>query len=383
MKIKYDILFRIRLSHGYYVSGLSNDLILEPSPSCQRLLDQYGLIFRRVESGIAVYTRVVPNTSPPELFKPFSGSLKFSFIARLNNPYFYNFTNLPDHQLGQRIFYFSNLRDDQASGEKYLSDHIGAQRVGSAIQLVGKSIYNLALDSAVHAVETTLEDVFGNAKSPTPELDLPVADVVDTVQFNFANVGNMQPGRYQASYTNPQPAHAPISSDFYFEPGVKNSSAIGILEIYTDTNDLTDPSANQVPADYRMINANALTRSGADLDVLEADYFIRFEPRSLDWQYRIIRKPENSANILNLNEIGLDGDVAFDAPIISGDPTTDGQALVRSTTRVTMSEAAPSIQLVENSGDEQTPLADLPTPSPDHVLKEDSDDHYFEMYIYV
>ncbi|HED05073.1 MAG TPA: hypothetical protein ENI61_00130, partial [Ignavibacteria bacterium] len=51
MDINYEKLFEVKFSHNFYLNSISEDFKVEPSSRCSRLLKNYRIIPRKIESG--------------------------------------------------------------------------------------------------------------------------------------------------------------------------------------------------------------------------------------------------------------------------------------------------------------------------------------------
>ena len=90
---------------SYDISSL---ISLTPTIETQQKLKGYNLVFRNISTGFAIWTKVdqADNTVP---FIPLENDLCFTFLIRIKDSAFYNYTNLELDNLG-KINFFSNRR---------------------------------------------------------------------------------------------------------------------------------------------------------------------------------------------------------------------------------------------------------------------------------
>ena len=359
--IKYDVLFSCDVRHTYYTGGRSEDFVLLPTASCRQLLQQYGLIFRETAGGFKIFAPVVPETDPPELLKPFDGaSLKFTFLLALQNNRFGMVTNLPGYRPGRELFYFSNLFEDIDGEIRYLLDHQAAARVGDPI--TGIKTPNLAYEFAnpLSAAQFTLTDMFGigyTLPSPGFSYDEPV----DSYRHNLSKVPGMKRGRYLM--TDDQGGSLP----FYYDRDLYGRDVFGVIEIFTNTNDITDPANDLVPESYRFVENDAISGKG--------HYSLGFSSAERKWMYVCRKNPANSGNGLSVANLTVDGPVPFSNA--GGDDIEERRIL--SDDPIITAETPAAVELQHNG----IKIRDLPVPSPASRLAQENNEVFYQMYIYV
>ena len=127
--IQYKPLFKVDLLHLFFLNNglksffsmtateaakqldgydLNSFLSIAPTNETQEKLKGYNLVFKNTNSGFAVWTKVRSddNTIP---FIPLPDDLSFTFLMRVKDPVFYNYTDLKLDNQG-KINYFSNRR---------------------------------------------------------------------------------------------------------------------------------------------------------------------------------------------------------------------------------------------------------------------------------
>ena len=87
--IQYKTLFTISFLHDYFADGKLKKMIVEPTTKTRKILNQHKLIFKLSGNEISVIAQV--NSDKPII--NFGNFLKLSFTLKVNEPYFYNYTN--------------------------------------------------------------------------------------------------------------------------------------------------------------------------------------------------------------------------------------------------------------------------------------------------
>ena len=364
MKIQYKKIISLDLLHQYFNDDICKEFYVFPSQQTTFLINSFGWIMRPEETGFNLYARIVPETNPAELFTSVStDSFKLVFLLSINNPILFNITDLPSINPRNQVFYLSNLRDEQVGGKKLLGDQIAGSALGTGIRLITNYTLNYEFTTAVNSASFTLTDIFNNNYTfEGQSFTLPKpTDQTKVYQIDLTKVEPLPFGRYRLSDNHG--GHM----DFYFDTSLIGERIFAVIELYSDTLSFTNPSVNNVPGDYQYIVNNTINDKGR--------YAIQFESKTVDWQYTCIKKPENTSNGINLNNLTLTSAIGFPtAPVM-----VDGKAVFRSTNPVALSEAQQSVQLNNNG----TKILDLPNPDRRHQLLEDGTSQYIEMNIYV
>jgi|GEM_PF-2415011 len=364
MIIKYDILFEVEVRHTYYAETCAIDFDIEPTPECAELLSRLGFVFRRSNCGFKIFVQVVPETIPAQLTNPpGDGSQKFSFMMSLRNTYFGNISEIVAYKPSSQIFYFSNLYEDIEDDRRYLGDHIDGARVGNPIGFIKTREFNYSFPTPVNAASFELNDIFGNNyQLETPEFSFPnPSDETSIFQHKLGQVPGMKSGRFLM--TDNQAG----SQSFYHNPALYGKDIFGIIEIYSNTNDFTNPSNNLVPETYRFIENDALSGKG--------NYTVGFEASQIKWMYVCRKNQDNTGNGIGVENLTIEGPVLFSKS--GGDDIEERRIL--SDDPIPASDQPVNIILKHNG----IKIRDLPNPAMGSTLKTDNNEIYYEMYIYV
>ena len=90
--MRYQRLFEINIFHEYYQDKVCNDLIIEPTIECRKILNGHRLILKNKSNGIEVIAAVDQNSSNKPFIK-LADNLKFTFILSIRNSSFLDFTD--------------------------------------------------------------------------------------------------------------------------------------------------------------------------------------------------------------------------------------------------------------------------------------------------
>ncbi len=106
----YKQLFELSIFHNYYRSQVCPDLSIEPTSECSRILGGYRLILKNKVNGIVVIAPVDSENKPQiELAE----NLKFTFLLKLKNKTFLDFTEIDWKPVEDSIYQYSNQKNTQ------------------------------------------------------------------------------------------------------------------------------------------------------------------------------------------------------------------------------------------------------------------------------
>lgn len=90
----YKQLFEFNIFHDYYQNKVCPDLSIEPTTECSKILSGHRLIIKNKLNGIAVIAPVESDNTP---WIDLANNLQFTFILKLKNKDFIDFTNFPNN----------------------------------------------------------------------------------------------------------------------------------------------------------------------------------------------------------------------------------------------------------------------------------------------
>lgn len=142
--IQYKELFRVKMLHRFFLDKGTDDFKsmndeeqlkqlenynfqtvfnLRPTAGTRQALNGYNLVFKKITSGFAVWSKVdESNDVLPFIALP--GDLDFTFLIQIKDPRFYNYTNLKMENAG-KLYYLSNRRPDTEPNSFPLIDKAG------------------------------------------------------------------------------------------------------------------------------------------------------------------------------------------------------------------------------------------------------------------
>lgn len=340
MHIAFKRLFRIRVRHDWYAGGEigADDFQVVPSASTAHLLGALGLRTRALPDGLVVYGEVEPGSTPPRLRRPLGAdALRFAFELRTRHAALLAITDLPPFAPARTIFCFDNLREDVSAGRAHLGDAPAGVRIGSPVSLVTGPSFLHPLGAPAATAVVTIADRFG---ATVATVDAAAADGTTPFAAWPVDVGSavgMAAGRYTIT-----DSHGGVSR-IYFDPDLAASRPLGILEIFSRTEQLTPDATNRVPASYRFLAGDEV--SGFD------SYYLQFQARATTWRYLVTKKYLNNAVALSSLKIG--GPVTF-AGTVSG-----ARAVFTSTAAVRLAATPRGLKLLEHPSKH---IRDLPDP---------------------
>ncbi|MDQ2751607.1 MAG: hypothetical protein M3R72_01125, partial [Bacteroidota bacterium] len=116
--INYNLLFSVELLHQFFANGKCNDFTIVPSTQTRADLQGYKIVAK--PNGNILYAGIATDAGGNAFIVPADGA-KFTFYLQLNNPLFYNYTNLPSSFPQNSVYYFTNRIDNKSNNRSFLS----------------------------------------------------------------------------------------------------------------------------------------------------------------------------------------------------------------------------------------------------------------------
>lgn len=383
MNIRYEPIFDVLFEHSYYADGQSADFAVAPSADTLKTMRNLGLVIKPLRAGFRVFcklnTRVGDDTtfySAARFDVPFS--LVFKLVSA--NAWFDNFTSLPTARSPKQAYYFSNrvqvsgadagnllLGEAESSG--------GTVGAGDQLNVVGNSASWIF---PVPAPQVSTQISWVNSAGATVLQRDFTRNESNQVQAHFDRLEQIPNGRYHV-VTNPVTAAG--NRILYKDPALAAQIPFGLVEIFS----------NPAHADYRLHQDEAVDVGGQIMTLtrlLPKVYRIRFERRSMPWQFFVVRRTDTPPDPADLQVVyGADqapypAGVTFSEQAVPGQPA---QRLFRSSAPLPFFQtpklglelrhkpAAPAIE----------PLANLPNPPVSAVRLDSGGDFYAESVIYI
>ncbi|EGJ31817.1 MULTISPECIES: hypothetical protein [Moorena] len=104
----YKQLFELSILHDYYRDKVCPDLSVEPTPECSRVLRGHRLIVKNKVNGIVV---IAPVDSEHKPWVELAEDLRFTFILKIKNQDFLDFTDIEWKPVDNVSYLFSNERN--------------------------------------------------------------------------------------------------------------------------------------------------------------------------------------------------------------------------------------------------------------------------------
>ncbi len=125
--IRYTLLFTIELLHRFFADLQFPDGSIVPSVQTAELLKNNRVVVKQVEhrlyAGIETDNNVPANPPSKPFLIPPEGT-QLTFFLEINNPLFFNYTQLPFAAPSGKLYYFSNRANNVSNGKHYLSQPI-------------------------------------------------------------------------------------------------------------------------------------------------------------------------------------------------------------------------------------------------------------------
>ncbi|MEM7038978.1 MAG: hypothetical protein AAF570_18500, partial [Bacteroidota bacterium] len=99
--MQFAELFSFEVRHTYFADGRCPDFGMVPTPDTQRILDGHRLLMRPFSGGFRVYAEL---NDLGEFMLPLAQGTLFRFLLQLENPNFYNYTDLSPFRAHQQIY---------------------------------------------------------------------------------------------------------------------------------------------------------------------------------------------------------------------------------------------------------------------------------------
>ncbi|HZY36302.1 MAG TPA: hypothetical protein VFE53_06615 [Mucilaginibacter sp.] len=120
--INFDGLFSIELLHKYFTDQLFRYFSIAPTAKTLAVLNGRRVLIKNYYNKL--YAAVQSNAGKP--FIAIEEGLQMTFFLSLNDPVFFNYTNLSGAFAPSEIFYFTNRNNNETNGKSFLSAPIAA-----------------------------------------------------------------------------------------------------------------------------------------------------------------------------------------------------------------------------------------------------------------
>ncbi|MDN5289519.1 MAG: hypothetical protein JWR38_5793 [Mucilaginibacter sp.] len=121
--INFGSLFTIELLHSYYKDQLCPDFNISISNETVKALGGHQMVVRQYDNQLFAGIHCAGNVNPLKPFTTIDEGMQLTFFMELNNPLFFNFTNLSNTAPG-KVYYFTNRNNNVSNGKTFLSTKI-------------------------------------------------------------------------------------------------------------------------------------------------------------------------------------------------------------------------------------------------------------------
>ncbi|WP_183576352.1 hypothetical protein HDF18_21065 [Mucilaginibacter sp. X5P1] len=136
--VNFKLLFTLQILHKYYFADqVCNDFSITSSSPTNTVASGHRLVIRQYNNQLYVGTQFIniqppppPNQDAPLV--PIEQGMQMTFYMWLNNPLFFNYTNLPSSYDTSKIYYFTNRNNNNIPGMNFLSAPKGSLLYNSA-----------------------------------------------------------------------------------------------------------------------------------------------------------------------------------------------------------------------------------------------------------
>jgi hypothetical protein len=379
MKIQFNSLFDVEILHNYYQSGHVQNLDIIPSVTCQRLLTNFGLLFKKTSKGFTVLYEIIDESNgDSHPLKPITENVRFTFLLQSRNPYLVNFSDLPLQTPANHLFYLNNMNNNPQNSKLLLSAKTSSEFVSSEDNLEFEPlIFHYQAASSSTSVNVKINDQWSN--TVTSET---VAIVEGKLNFEV-DLRRHGPGKFSLWVDDVE------KKTFYASDELVGKNVFGLIDIFRD---------DRVPEDYQF------TDPDNNHDVLAKTFTAKIDNRRTFWKYYVVLKyrtdidPED-LSIEFLPQTENDNDNEDDTDSGNGDFTTpferkppiersDGLMAIPFISQAVLplqENPIKKIQLKKTSSISSGifSIKNLTNPSVATIIKSDADQFLSEIFIYV
>ena len=325
IKIKYKALFNIGFPHAFYKSGGCSDIVVLPSADCNTLLRSLGLRFLPTEFGASLYGKV---NETDVMNKPLPEGTKFTFLLRLRNSLFKNFTDLNLLKPATSIYYFNNLKSNPSGSESVLAADV-ATKVVSDTDLLPIRTNSFSFANSSTAVSQTGKLEF-----------LDSGEVLDQTLENSNDLYNFSLDLNKATRGRARFLIDGLEKTTFLSLAADEvSDTFGVVEIFFKAG---LPSENQF--------------QDADNAIVSKNYSIPFANRSTKWRYVVTKKFNQSITGISVGKIN---GTAINFTTVAG--PTPGRFIVTSNNKLPLTEE-PIFGIKLTDENDKVLVASLPNP---------------------
>lgn len=347
IRIKYKALFTLQFSHTFYTSGLCPDVEVCPTGQCTELIRSLGLHFLTTPSGCQLFAKVKPEGGNDIMQNALPEGSRFSFLLRLKNPRFENFSNLNLLRPAGTYYYFNNLVNNVAADSTpLLVADTGGKLVGDNDRMTFAAGSFSYTDSSTVTTQTGTLQFTDRTEAEA----ITINNSNNTFNHSF-DLQKHESGRLKFLIDGVEKA------SLYSIRGSEQASLFGVVEIFYRAS---------LPAPYQF--------QLADNSVASKIYRIAFEARQTRWRYIITRKFNPAISAIS---VGRTNGSPINFSLLGG--TAAGTFIATSDNPLPFAETPVSgIKLLDNAN--KVIVANLPNPAL-NLIKSEGPDTFSDILI--
>jgi hypothetical protein len=216
--------------------SVAEDLEITPSATTQKIMQQAKMVFRVENSGFSLWLRVKPvaaNNFQP--FIPLDAPFKLTFVLRVKNPAFFNFTNIDGNNPLGSVYYFSNLAGNRFANTNYLNTTppqlSPPQNYASALDRVPFLANNLSVD--VSTLQTDFVQFKLTGSLASTEIVFEKAEEEDFLRTCQFVPRELPSGVYERKAFARNGSEIPsLKRTFFWNKGDVPADAFGVVELF-------------------------------------------------------------------------------------------------------------------------------------------------------
>ncbi len=288
METQYVALFEVEIFHNYYQSKLCAELSVEPTPSCNKQMINYGLLFRKTSHGFAVnYNKSSLEKDKDGKFAPLipvTDNIQLSFVLRSKNPFLVNYSDLPLDKKRNQIYCLNNLNENINGETKQLLITSGTYMSGNDRLTLKPQVFQGIFESINATDKVKIVDGYNNTLLEKTVNEIPFTGRSDrtvlnkTVQFE-KNTLNYRvdlrphpPGTFTLSINDEE------KMKFYASDELNSNDVFGVIDLYKN---------DKVPLSYQY---SVINKNIENSIMKKNNYVIRIDNRQTYWKYNVVLK---------------------------------------------------------------------------------------------
>jgi hypothetical protein len=336
----YKHIATVSCKHAYYKDTSFRAVSFSIAEDSIKLFNDLGIILKKFTGGFHLLS------ASPELLISENNENSFKFYLNCSDPYYINFTNLPDEFSPIRdVFYFNNISTHKSSTENSYSlqksTFVGKNDV---CQLSHSTIRIPAFDSLkTYSFQDSLDS------------EIPKECIIEPIlEYKIHTISNLREGLINIKLKN-EVVHC-----VYYAPNVIWKKPLGIVELFTDTL-FHDFKANK-----------------------KADYIINYNNRTTIWKYFLTGLTYQGFEFDQLRILDKKKELIFENP---------QKQLIENNTEAIVFCSKNKIPFQEFTDDNfqllikgETVIKSMPQASPEHLFSEKTNDkkilYYSHIYVH-